>query len=127
MLFEFTYCWTSNVGIAGHTEEPLDEVEYICIAADLLHQMLFELQSLATRSPGLARALTDRGSDACARLCTLRETVELLLGIDDLSMAVPLRRRATALISWLSAEIDELTLLATGDDYPVDTCRVALH
>jgi hypothetical protein len=117
----------SDAGIAEQTEEPLDEVEYICIAADLLQQMLSELQSLANHSPGLARALSDRGSNACARLCALRETVELLLGIDDLSMAVPLRRRATALISWLSGEIDELTLFATSDDYPVGTCRVALH
>ena len=108
-------------------EEPLDEVEYICIAADLLEQMFSELQSLATRNPGLARALSSRGSDTCLRLWTLRETIELLLGVDDFSNAVPLRRRATALISWLSDDIDQLALSATSDSHPVDTCRVALH
>jgi hypothetical protein len=117
----------SNVGISDPTEETLDEVEYICIAADLLRQMFVELQSLATRNPRLARALSCRGSDAHTHLRALCETIDRLLGVDDLSVAVPLRRRATALISSLSDEIDELTLCATSGNYPVDTFRVALH
>jgi hypothetical protein len=117
----------SNVGLIEQTEELVDELEYICIAAELLQQMLSELRSLATSNPGLDRALSSRGSEVGARLWRLRETIDLLSGIDDLSMTVPLRRRATALISWLSDEIDALTLCATSDNCPVDTFRVALH
>jgi hypothetical protein len=105
-----------NVGIAEQTEEPLSAVDYICTAADLLQQMFFELQSLATCNPGLARALSNRESDASAHLWTLHETIKLLLVVDDFSTALPLSRRATALISRLSEEIDELTLYATGED-----------
>jgi hypothetical protein len=116
-----------NLEPVERTEKPLDELEYIRIAADMLQQLFSELRSLATSNPGLARALSSRGADARARLWTLHEIVDLLMGVDDLSMAVPLRRRATALISWLSNELDELTLRATTDDLPVDTLRVVLH
>jgi hypothetical protein len=116
-----------TLGPVDQTEEPLDEVEYIRIAADLLQQMFSELRSLAASNTGLARALFSRGVDVRARLWTLHETVESLNGVDDLSMAIPLSRRATSLISWLSDAVDELALCATGDDYAVDAFRDALH
>jgi hypothetical protein len=116
-----------NLGSVEDPEEPLDEVEYIRLAADLLQKLFSELQALTARNPGLARALSSRGADARAGLLTLHETVDLLMGVDDISMAVPLRRRATSLISWLSNEVDELTLRATTYDHRVDAFRVALH
>jgi hypothetical protein len=106
------------------TEGPLSAVDYICAAADLLQQMFSELQSLAARNPVLARALSKHESDASAHLWTLHETIRLLLDVDDYSTALPLSRRATALISWLSDEIDELTLCATGDNHPIGGFRV---
>jgi hypothetical protein len=109
------------------TEESLDAVEYLCLAADLLEQLFSELRSLAIDHPEFARALSSRGPDARARLWTLHEIVGLLRRSDDPSTAGQLTRRATALISWLSAKIDELTLCALGDDYPVDTSPSALH
>jgi hypothetical protein len=118
---------TSNRGLVEYTEAPPDEVEYICIAAYLLQQMFSKLRTLAGNNTDLARAMSSRGSDARDRLCALHETVDLLMGVDDDSTAVPLRRRATALISWLSDEIDELTLFATGDERVVNTFRVASH
>jgi hypothetical protein len=117
----------SHIGIVEETEEPLSAVEYICIAADLLQQMFSELQSLATRKPGLARAVSDRESDASAQLWTLHETIKLLLVVDDVSTALPLSRRATALISWLSDEIDDLTLCATEDNYRIGGFRVDMQ
>jgi hypothetical protein len=116
----------SNIGPVEYTEEPLDEVEYISIATELLQQLFGELRSLAMSSPALARALSTRGADARAYLWTLCETVALLKVVDDLSMAIPLRRRATALISCLSDEVDELALCATSND-SFDPFRVALH
>jgi hypothetical protein len=117
----------SSVGNFEKTEEPLGEVEYICIAADLLQQMFDELRSLATGDPELAQALAKRGSDAYTCLWTLHETVDLMLGADDSSVEVALKRCATALISWLSDEFNDLTLCAGCDSYPVDTFRVVLH
>jgi hypothetical protein len=118
---------TTNRRLVEHTEDPPDAVEYICIATDLLQQMFSELQSLAANNTDLARAMSRRGSDVRDRLWTLHETADLLRSVNDHSIAVTLRRRATALISWLSAEIDELTLCATGDERPVHSCRSALH
>jgi hypothetical protein len=116
----------SNLGRVELSEEPLDEAEYIAVATELLQQMFCELRSLATGNPALARALSTRGANARACLWTLCETVELLKAADDPSMANSLRRRATGLISWLSDEVDELALCATGND-SADAFRVAVH
>jgi hypothetical protein len=53
----------------------------------------------------------------CAIDCEqLHETVDLLVSVNDHQIDTTLMRRASALISWLSAEIDELALYATGDE-----------
>jgi hypothetical protein len=109
------------------TEKSLDQVEYIRIAADLLEQYFSELRSLAIDHPEFARALTNRGSEARARLWTLHDIVGLLMRGDDPSMAGQITLRAIALISWLSAKFDELTLTALGDDGSVDTSPSAFH
>jgi hypothetical protein len=109
------------------TEESLDEVAYLCIAADLLEQLFSELRSLAVDHPEFAHALSSRGPDAQARLWTLHQIVELLSRSDDPLSAAQLTRRATMLISWLSAKLDELTLCALGDGYSADTGLSALH
>ena len=83
---------------AQHTEEPLDQVEYIRIAADLLEQLFSEIRSLAIDHPEFARALSNRSSDVCARLRTLNGIVGLLVRGEP-SSAGQLTRRATALIS----------------------------
>jgi hypothetical protein len=110
-----------------YTEESLDQVEHIRVAADLLEQLFSELRSLAIDHPEFARALSGRGSEARARLWTLHDTVGLLMRGDDPSMAAQITCRATALISWLSAKFDELTLTALGDDDSVDTSSPAFH
>jgi hypothetical protein len=121
------YSIPSNCRLVGDITDPLDEVEYICIAADLLQQMFSGLRALAANNTRLARALSIRGSNARARLCTLHEIVGMLMGVEDRLAAAPLRRRATALISWLSDEIDELSLCAAGGESPADTFGVAVH
>jgi len=110
-----------------HAEESLDQVEYIRIAADLLEQLFSEIRLLAIDHPGFARALFSRGADARACLWTLHQIVASLMLNDDPPMESRLTRRATALISWLSAKLDELTLAALGDVDSVDTSASALH
>src|SRR5882757_8834365 len=117
----------SKVGPADYPRDPLDDVEYILIAADLLHQMFVELQSLSTCNANLARVWSGHGSEAYTHLRILQETIDRLSGVDDLWVAAPLIRRATALISWLSDEIDELTWCAAGDQFPVKSSEVRLH
>jgi len=118
---------TSDSRLFDQSEDSLDEVEYICIAADILQEMFSALESLAAGNRGLALALTNRGPDARDGLSRLEEAVELLTRIDDRVLAIQLRRRATALISRLSDEIDELTLRATSEECPVDAFSIALH
>jgi hypothetical protein len=100
----------SKGGIADHPDDPLDDVEYICIAADLLHLMFVELQSLSVGNPTLARAWAGHGSEANAHLRTLQETIERLFGAEDRCVAAPLIRRGTAVISWFANVINKLTL-----------------
>jgi hypothetical protein len=109
------------------SEDPTDEVECFGIAADLLQQMFSALQALAPNNAALARAIASRGPDALDRLSTLHKVVNLLTELDDRSIDLPLRRRATALISWLTGAIDELTLCTACDECLKGTLRTALQ
>jgi len=51
----------------------------------------------------------------------------MLVSVNDQSTDVTLTRRATALISWISAEIDELALYATSDESQLQAYQIALH
>jgi hypothetical protein len=42
-------------------------------------------------------------------------------------VATTLKRHATALITWLSDEIDELTFFATGEEHRAPGHRATLH
>jgi hypothetical protein len=117
----------SKVENADHPEGPVDDVEYICIAADLLHVMLVELQSLPECNATLARAWSAHGSEAYAQLQTLQETIERLFYVNDLWVAAPLIHRATVLISRLSENINALTLCIDGDTPQVESSQVKFH
>jgi hypothetical protein len=108
-------------------QEALDDTGWICAAADLLLQMFVELEALSLGHPEFARTLCDRAPDAHARLKTLHEIVDALLLVGDDSLAAPLKRRASLLISRLSDELDELTLCAIDEDFPVNLHPTALH
>jgi hypothetical protein len=118
---------TTKPQLVEQTEESRDAVEYVCIATDLLQQMFSELLSLAANNTGLAHAISTRESDLRIRLWTLHETVTTLVSVNDQSTDVTLTRRATALISWISAEIDELALYATRDESQLHAYQIALH
>jgi hypothetical protein len=102
----------SKARVLDDSAEPLTELQYFCKAADLLQRMLLELQDLATRNPILAYTMFDGESDACLHLRSLLETIHELLGVNDPSLSIPLRRRAATLISWLSVEMDQLMACA---------------
>jgi hypothetical protein len=118
---------TTNPRLVEPTEDSVDAVEHIGMATDLLQQMFSELRSLAGNNTDLARAMSGRESALRDRLWTLHETADLLVSVNDDSIDPTLMRRARALISWLSAEIDELALYATGDEPQVHANRIALH
>jgi hypothetical protein len=118
---------TTNPWLVERAEDPPDAMEYICIATDLLQQMFSALQSLATSNTDLARAMSTRESVIRHRLWTLHGTVDLLLRGQDESPIGALMRRATALISWLSAETDELALRAAGDESRARAHRIAFN
>jgi hypothetical protein len=118
---------SSKARTLNDPEEPLADLQYFSRATDLLQQMFAELQSLATCNPTLAYTMFDGESDAFLHMRTFLETIDELLGVDDLTVAIPLRRRAGALISWLSNEIDKLMLCAARGEGPVDTCEMAMH
>ena len=112
---------------ADAAEHPSDALEYICIAADMLQQMFYALQSLAKNHPDLACEMSSREPAMRHRLWTLRGTVDLLLSVKDEGEVTRLMRRAIGLISWLSSETDELALCAAGEDDPFHVCKTAFH
>jgi hypothetical protein len=94
----------------GDDQGPLGEVEYICIAADLLQQMFSELQAQAASNSLLARAMAGREWYAQDCLWTLHEIASLLAGVIDHPTAILLKQRAIALVGVLSDEFSDLTL-----------------
>jgi hypothetical protein len=108
-------------------EEPLDEVDYICIAAGLLQKMFEEIRALAQTSSALAREIALRESLLRADLRTLNMIVEVLSSQEDVLAAIELRRRASALISRLWDALDSLTSHAIGEEHPEPCPRLVLH
>ena len=105
-----------------NAEDSPDVLEYICIAADQLQIMISELRSLGVATRRFTLAMSSREPDMLSWLALLHETVDrLTLGSDPFTEAA-LAARATQLISWLSHEIDELTLCAFGEEYRSDSC-----
>jgi hypothetical protein len=117
----------SNSCLVEQTEESPDAVQYICIAADLLRQIFAELRSLALNNRNLARAMSNRDSVLRHRLWVLCETANLLVRADHGAVDVSLMRRATTLISWVSAEIDQLALCAVSGECALKVQQVVLH
>jgi hypothetical protein len=93
------------------------EVDYICIAADLLRRMMSELQSAiagnATLGLGLAMASVEH--NLSQRLHLLLCTVELLSMAESPAQAGDLARHAKAMIFQLANELEDLALQAERD------------
>ena len=91
------------------------EIDYICIAADLLTKMTTELQSLERDNRRLALTMAAAGHDLRARLHALCGAVELLTLSQDRIARTELCQRAKALIFQLARELEQLALEADLD------------
>jgi signal transduction histidine kinase len=94
---------------------PNAEIDYICIAADLLQRMMSELKCLETNNSRLTLAMATAGHDLRQRLHGLLRTVDLLTSTDDASVAAELNTKAKALIHRLAGELEQLVFEAGRD------------
>jgi signal transduction histidine kinase len=91
------------------------DIDYICVAADLLTKMISELQSLKLDNRRLTLALATAGHDLRQRLHALCGTVELLVSSQDRVVRAELCQRAKSLIFRLATELEQLALAAQLD------------
>jgi signal transduction histidine kinase len=94
---------------------PLPDIDYICVAADLLNEMISELQSLKLDSRRLTLAMATAGHDLRQRLQALFGTIELLTSSPDRVRRAELSQRAKSLILRLATELEQLALQAARD------------
>jgi signal transduction histidine kinase len=94
------------------------EVDYICIAGDLLRRTLSELQSAVANNSRLALAMATAGHDLRQRLHLLLSTIELLPLADSPKHAADLARSAKTMIFRLANDLEELALHADVDSMP---------
>ncbi len=93
----------------------LTDIDYICVAADLLMKMNSELQSLKLDNRRLTLAMATAGHDLRQRLHALCGTVELLTSSQDQVGRAELCQRAKSLIFRLARELEQLALGAELD------------
>lgn len=89
------------------------EVVYICIAADLLRQMMTELQRTdhSRLTPDIAAARRN----IRRRLDLLLESIESLVAEEDPARSADISRRAKLTIYRLAGEIEQLAIQAQVD------------
>jgi signal transduction histidine kinase len=93
----------------------LTDIDYICVAADLLTKMTSELKSLELGNRRLTLAMATAGHDLRQRLHALCGTVELLTSSQDRVGRAELCQRAKALIFRLARELEQLAIQAQRD------------
>lgn len=92
------------------------EVVYLCIAADLLRQMMSELQR--TDDSRLVPAIAAARHDIHRRLHLLLATVDSLVAEANPTRATNIGRRAKLMIYRLAGEIEQLAIQAQVDGDP---------
>jgi len=91
------------------------EIEHIEVAADLLRQMLLELNDLEVKNARVHFAMSNSGHAIRQRLDMLSGMIELLKTNREPLRARELNRRARALIRQLADELEQLALNAEHD------------
>ena len=91
------------------------EIEHIEVAADLLRQMLLELNDLEVKNARVHFAMSNSGHAIRQRLDMLSGMIELLKANREPLRARELNRRARALIRQLADELEQLALDAEHD------------
>ena len=118
---------TPHPRIIEYADDSLEVVADICIATDLLQELFSGLRSVASTNPDLAAEMSSRESTMLDRLRTLNQTADQLLSLNDFSTAAALMGRAKLLISSLSADIDEVAMWATDDEWQSHSYGQPLH
>jgi signal transduction histidine kinase len=93
------------------------QIDYICVAAGLLENMMSEFDALKINNQRLTLAMASAGHDLRNRLHTLLGTVEMLTTAHDAVRTAQLSQRARSLIFRLAQELEELARQAEKD-YP---------
>jgi len=91
------------------------EIDYICIATDLLARLMSDLQSLEANNAALTLAMATAGHDLRQGLQALVATLDLIARTDDTGRAVELIQRAKALIFRQARELEQLVVQANHD------------
>jgi hypothetical protein len=104
---------------AAATLRLTSESVYICIAADLLHQMMTELQRAELDNSRLAPVIAAARHDICRRLDLLLVTVESLVVAKNPTRVTDLSGRAKLMIYGLAREIEQLVIQAQGAGDPL--------
>jgi hypothetical protein len=92
------------------------EVAYICIAVDLLGQMMVELQRAELSNYQLAPTIAAARVGIRERLDLLLQTTESLLAAENPTRETDLGRRAKLLIHRLASEMEPLAIEAQVTD-----------
>lgn len=91
------------------------EINYICVASNLLQTMMSELKCLEANNERLTLAMASAGHDLRQRLHTLLFIIDALNAADDPVQAAELTGRAKAVIYRLAGELEQLALQADHD------------
>jgi signal transduction histidine kinase len=104
------------------------QIDYICVAAGLLKDMMLELEALKFNNRRLTLAMASAGHDLRSRLHRLLGTVERLTTCQDTTRTADLSQRARSLIFELAEELEDLARQAEKDHaHPAPlTHRVAI-
>lgn len=102
-----------DIPTADVEDQIASEVVYICIAADLLRQMMTELQR--TDDSRLAPDIAAARRNIHQRLNLLLESVESLMAEENRTRAADVGRRAKLTIYRLAGEIEQLAIQAQVD------------
>lgn len=92
------------------------QIDYICVAAGLLKDMMLELDALKLNNRRLTLAMASAGHDLRSRLHTLLGTVEILTTTQDAARTAELSQRARSLIFELADELEVLARQAEKAD-----------
>jgi signal transduction histidine kinase len=91
------------------------EIDYICIATDLLGKLMSELQCLQANNATLTLAMATAGHELRQRLQMLVATIDLIARTDDRRRAGDLIQRAKALIVRQAEGLEQLVVQANRD------------
>jgi hypothetical protein len=109
----------ADCGTAAANSRAASQIVYICIAADLLRQMMMELQRAELNNARLEPAIAAARQDIRQRLDLLLAIIESLVAAENPTRATYLGRRAKLMICRLAGEIEQLAIQTQGVGQPL--------